>query len=83
VLRIRDEGNGFDHRHYQTRFAVDDAAPNGRGIAIASRYAFHQVDYLGRGNEVVATYFLAGGNEIRGRTDDDPVREAVSRRASS
>lgn len=52
--RIKDQGNGFRSNSYlqfQTHRAGDN---HGRGIAIASKFSFTRLQYLGRGNEVLA-----------------------------
>ena len=52
---ISDEGDGFDWQRY-LEFAPDRAFdPNGRGIAMARQASFASLDYLDRGNVVVAT----------------------------
>ena len=51
---IRDEGEGFDWRSYLD-FAPERAFdPNGRGIAMARQSGFAGIEYLERGNVVVA-----------------------------
>lgn len=51
---IRDEGEGFDWRNYLD-FAPERAFdPNGRGIAMARQSGFAGIEYLERGNVVVA-----------------------------
>jgi CheY-like chemotaxis protein len=50
---IRDQGKGFDWQHYlqvEPQRAFDT---HGRGIAIAYRLSFTQLEYRGCGNEVV------------------------------
>jgi DNA-binding response OmpR family regulator len=55
TFTIADEGDGFDWRCY-LEFAPERAFdPNGRGIAMARLTSFASLDYLGRGNIVVAT----------------------------
>jgi DNA-binding response OmpR family regulator/anti-sigma regulatory factor (Ser/Thr protein kinase) len=52
---VSDEGDGFDWRAYLD-FAPERAFdPNGRGIALARQTSFSSIDYLERGNVVVAT----------------------------
>jgi CheY-like chemotaxis protein len=52
VVRVRDQGQGFD----VTRFLMLDESrafhPNGRGIALAREIAFTRIQYFGCGNEV-------------------------------
>jgi len=82
-LRITDEGKGFDHKYYQAHQPIDETAPNGRGMAIASRCAFHHVEYLGCGNEVVASYDLTRVDEAPDMTEEAAVFRVLPRRASS
>jgi DNA-binding response OmpR family regulator len=54
-VRIRDQGRGFDWRHY-LEISPDRAThPHGRGIATSKRMSFTSVEYLGCGNEVLCT----------------------------
>jgi anti-sigma regulatory factor (Ser/Thr protein kinase) len=53
VLIIRDQGCGFDWKHY-LEFPPERALdPNGRGIAISKSFAFSNIEYQGNGNTVV------------------------------
>ncbi|MDD5298001.1 MAG: response regulator [Rhodocyclaceae bacterium] len=55
VLTISDQGMGFDWRHY-LEFAPERAFDaHGRGIAMSRLFSFDDVEYRGRGNEVVLT----------------------------
>lgn len=58
-LRIRDEGHGFDWHRYLAISADRALDPNGRGIAMSRMISFDKLEYLGIGNEVEATVFLA------------------------
>ncbi len=50
VVRIEDQGDGFDWRSYLD-FSLDRADdPNGRGIAAARELAFPNLSYQGSGN---------------------------------
>jgi DNA-binding response OmpR family regulator len=54
-IRIRDQGSGFDWTPYMD-FDPDRAFdPHGRGIAVARLSSFDDLEYIGVGNEVVAT----------------------------
>ena len=54
-IRIRDQGAGFDWTPYMD-FDPDRAFdPHGRGIAVARLSSFDDLEYVGVGNEVVAT----------------------------
>lgn len=54
-IRIRDQGPGFDWTPYMD-FDPDRAFdPHGRGIAVARLSSFDDLEYIGKGNEVVAT----------------------------
>lgn len=53
-ITIKDNGSGFDYKKYLT-FSPDRALdPSGRGIATSKILSFDEIEYLGRGNEVVA-----------------------------
>ena len=55
TFTVSDEGAGFDWQRYLD-FAPERALdPNGRGIALARQTSFSSIDYLERGNIVVAT----------------------------
>ncbi len=61
VFTITDQGEGFDWRQY-SRMAPERAFDShGRGIALARTISFDNLEYRGRGNEVVATIALAAG----------------------
>ena len=52
VIHIKDHGKGFDWREY-LEFSPDRVTdPHGRGIAASRAMSFHNVEYLGAGNEV-------------------------------
>ena len=54
-IRIRDQGPGFDWMPYMD-FDPDRAFdPHGRGIAVARLSSFDDLEYIGVGNEVIAT----------------------------
>jgi len=54
-IRIRDQGLGFDWTPYMD-FDPDRAFdPHGRGIAVARLSSFDDLEYIGVGNEVIAT----------------------------
>ena len=52
---ITDEGHGFNWEKYLEVDPERSEDPNGRGIAMARRYSFSSIEYLGTGNSVVAT----------------------------
>jgi len=54
-IRIRDQGDGFDWTPYLDFDPERAFDPHGRGIAAARLSSFDELEYLGRGNEVVAT----------------------------
>lgn len=55
ILTIRDEGPGFDWQRY-LEFSPERAFDaHGRGIAMSRLFSFDEVEYRGRGNEVVLT----------------------------
>lgn len=53
-VHIEDEGAGFDFHRYLDFQAERAFDPHGRGIAMARRTCFDELEYLGRGNEVKA-----------------------------
>ena len=57
-LRIVDQGSGFDWQHYLEFSPTRAFDPNGRGIALSRRISFDQLEYLGKGNEVLAVIKL-------------------------
>lgn len=54
-IRIRDQGQGFDWTPYMDFDPQRASDPHGRGIAMARLSSFDDLEYLGDGNEVVAT----------------------------
>ncbi|GAB4059952.1 response regulator [Uliginosibacterium sediminicola] len=52
-ITISDDGPGFDWRSFLEVAPERAFAPNGRGIALARKLAFTQLEYLGTGNRVV------------------------------
>lgn len=58
ILSIKDEGKGFEWEKY-TEISPDRATDNhGRGIALSKLMSFHDIKYLGNGNEVVCKISL-------------------------
>lgn len=53
-FHIRDEGDGFDWKPYLQISPERAFDTHGRGIAISKEKFFDQLEYMGRGNEVVA-----------------------------
>jgi anti-sigma regulatory factor (Ser/Thr protein kinase) len=54
-IRIRDQGQGFDWTPYLDFNPERAFEPHGRGIAMARLSSFDDLEYLGDGNEVLAT----------------------------
>jgi DNA-binding response OmpR family regulator len=54
-IRIRDQGAGFDWTPYMDFDPGRAFDPHGRGIAVARLSSFDDLEYIGKGNEVVAT----------------------------
>ena len=52
---IRDQGPGFDYQRYLNIDPQRAFDTHGRGIAMANRLSFSQLEYRGSGNEVVGT----------------------------
>jgi DNA-binding response OmpR family regulator len=55
---ITDQGEGFDWRPYLDFDASRAFHVNGRGIALARKLSFRSLEYLGKGNQVLATLAL-------------------------
>lgn len=58
MLSISDEGPGFDWQKYTELDPARAFDSHGRGIALAKQLSFQSLEYLGRGNEVIATLML-------------------------
>jgi len=58
VVRIKDEGSGFDWHQYLELSPDRLTDPHGRGIALTRKVAFDSVEYQGCGNEVVCSIRL-------------------------
>lgn len=58
-VTVRDEGPGFDWQRFLTIDPERAFDTHGRGIAMAKMLAFDELEYRGRGNEVVATVRIA------------------------
>ncbi len=54
-IRIRDQGEGFDWTPYMDFDPNRAFDPHGRGIAVARLSSFDDLEYVGDGNEVIAT----------------------------
>ena len=54
-IRVRDQGEGFDWDPYMNLEPARAFDPHGRGIAVARLSSFDELEYIGKGNEVVAT----------------------------
>ncbi len=54
-IRIRDQGQGFDWTPYMDFDPGRAFDPHGRGIAVARLSSFDDLEYIGDGNEVLAT----------------------------
>ncbi len=57
-FRILDEGPGFDWKRYLHVDPQRAFDTHGRGIAMANRLSFSQLEYCGTGNEVIGTIQL-------------------------
>ena len=53
--RIVDEGDGFDWTRYLDFDPARAFDPHGRGIAVARLSSFDALEYIGKGNLVIAT----------------------------
>jgi CheY-like chemotaxis protein/anti-sigma regulatory factor (Ser/Thr protein kinase) len=54
-FKITDQGEGFDWEHFLDTESISYLDSHGRGILIARKLSFDQVNYQGRGNIVQAT----------------------------
>ncbi|MDX2018951.1 MAG: ATP-binding SpoIIE family protein phosphatase [Deltaproteobacteria bacterium] len=73
-LSVVDEGDGFDHERWMTGATDAGFAPNGRGIALARAISFDSLEYLGRGNHVVAKIAAAPSDEgVNHRANQTPI----------
>lgn len=57
---IRDQGGGFDWRKYLDFDPARIFDPHGRGIAMARKLSFTDIEYQGNGNTVVASVEFSG-----------------------
>ena len=55
VVRIKDQGDGFDWQRYLDLSPERAAAPHRRGIAACRAFSFPSLEYLGAGNEAICT----------------------------
>ncbi len=59
VLKIQDQGKGFDWQQYMEITPERALDNHGRGIALANLISFDRLEYQGNGNQVVCTVLLA------------------------
>ena len=55
TLKITDEGEGFDWQEYMEISPERSTHSHGRGIAMSKMMSFDQMEYIGKGNEVLCT----------------------------
>ena len=55
LISIRDQGDGFDWTRYLDFDPARAFDPHGRGIAVARLSSFDDLEYIGKGNLVIAT----------------------------
>jgi CheY-like chemotaxis protein len=58
IFHIKDEGNGFDWEQYLEISPERAFDSHGRGIAMSRHASFSSLNYLGKGNEVLASINL-------------------------
>ena len=63
-ITVRDQGTGFDWRPYLEPDPTRVFDTHGRGITIARRLSFDDLEYRDPGNEVVATIDLTGERSL-------------------
>ncbi|WP_339861763.1 ATP-binding protein [Paremcibacter congregatus] len=54
TFKITDQGNGFDHDSYLEDDLLTNQTHHGRGIALARATSFDYLEYLDKGNKVLA-----------------------------
>lgn len=54
-IQIQDEGNGFDWREYLEISPERIFDPHGRGIVMSKAISFDNIEFIGKGNIVIAT----------------------------
>jgi len=59
ITTITDEGNGFNWKEYLEISPQRATDNHGRGIAMSKMASFDEMEYLGKGNEVVCKVFLS------------------------
>ncbi len=64
LLSITDEGQGFDWARYLDLSLERANHSHGRGIAMSKMLSFHEILYLGCGNQVVCKVNLARDEEV-------------------
>ena len=57
-LHITDQGNGFDWKNYMDFDPERAFDTHGRGIAMANKVSFDQIEYRGNGNQVLTVLNL-------------------------
>ena len=65
TLQIADQGNGFEWRKYLDFDPERAFDTHGRGIAMANKVSFDQIEYCGNGNRVLAV--LNGTTDVQVR----------------
>lgn len=63
VLRVTDDGNGFDHKAFFERASNDDSLlmlEHGRGLTI-TRNAFDEMDFNEKGNQITLKKYITKG----------------------
>ncbi|MCB1180330.1 MAG: response regulator [Leptospiraceae bacterium] len=54
ILRIKDDGNGFDYENFLNKDILTFFDSHGRGIFMAKKISFDKLNYFGKGNELEA-----------------------------
>ena len=58
IIKVRDQGNGFDYRSYEHFDFKEKASLHGRGILLAKSLIFKSVEYSENGSEVTCVISL-------------------------
>ncbi|HEY1407092.1 MAG TPA: response regulator [Spirochaetota bacterium] len=64
LVRIEDNGSGFEWQRFLNLEPERAFAPNGRGIALARQFAFKEISYKGVGNLVEVRFIRCGMQDV-------------------
>ncbi len=58
LLKVKDQGNGFDWRLFNEESEKPSYEASGRGLMMAKKYCFDKVEFSEKGNEVHCLVYL-------------------------